>query len=362
MFLMEVKSDYEARVRENVSRFGGFFNAHSHGDRAYTFNDDFYPSIQSSVSLFESLSLSEKQNLVWRLHKGPAFEPKCVRERMTRFLDESIRFGVSRINSCIDVTYNTGLEGWKVACELREGYRGKIDFKLGAYNVSGFKDGEAGKARWEFFSEAVRDADFLVALAEKDRKPGHIGEEQHNVYFLNKGLELGIPVHFHVGQENRVTDKGTDLLFGNIRQVYDLQHRLKEKDYPKNLLVHDISVACCDDDDFKRHCESLVRYGVGVVCCPTAGVSMRQDRRLVVPTHNSLARVWDYALRKIPVFVGTDNVNDVFVPSSNADVYDELMVLTNVLRLYNPEIIAKLGAGVSFDDFDRENINRVINP
>ena len=61
-------------------------------------------------------------------------------------------------------------------------------------------------------------------------------------------------------------------------------------------------------------------------------------------------------------FVGTDNVNDVFVPSSNGDVYDELMVLSHALRLSNPEMIAKLGAGVPLDNFDRANIRKVLYP
>jgi len=359
---MKIKSDYERAVRGAVERLGGFYNAHSHGDRAYTFSDDYYPNIQSSVSLFESLTLPEKQNLVWRLHRGPAFEPKCIKERMTRMLDDSIEFGVSRLNSCVDVTYNTGMVVWEAARELKDEYRDKIEFNLGAYNVSGFKDGPPGEKRWEYFEAAAKDADFLVALAEKDRKPGHIGEEQHNVYFLNKGIELGIPVHFHIGQENRPTDRGPDLLFQNIRQVYELQHRIPKSEQPQNLLVHDISASCYNDSDFQRHIESLQKWNLGVVACPTAGISMRQDRGFSVPTHNSLARIWDYALNRIPVFVGTDNINDVFVPSSSADVYDELMVLSHSLRLYNPEIIAKLGAGVPFDDFDRANIRKVIYP
>jgi cytosine/creatinine deaminase len=366
---MKCKSDYEKQIREGSKIKGGFYNAHSHGDRAYTFDDLYYPSIQSSVSLFESLSLPEKQNLVWRLHKGPAFEPKCIEDRLTRLLEDSIGFGVTRLNSCIDVTYNTGLTGWEIASDLREKYKDKIDFRLGAYNVSGFKDpcdemdseeSSNARLRWKYFEEAAKTADFLVALAEKDRKPKHIGEEQHNIYFLNKGLELGIPIHFHVGQENRQTDRGSDLLFRNIRQVYDLQNRLQRKDYPKNFLVHDISASCYDESDFQRHVENLKNFGLGVICCPTAGISMRQDRSLNVPTHNSLARVWDYTLAGVQVMVGTDNVNDVFVPSSNADLFDELMVLSHALRFYNPEIIVKLGVGILFDDFDRANIRKVI--
>ena len=359
---MKPKSGYEKDVRKAVKKLGGFYNAHSHGDRAYTYRNKFYPDFQDSVALFESKTLSEKQKLVWRLHKGPAFKKKSLRKRMTRLLDDSIRFGVTRLNSCIDVTYNTGLKGWEVACELKEKYQGKIDFKIGAYNVSGFRDGEEHKKRWDYFEEAAKTADFLVALAEKDRNSGHIGEEEHNVYFLNKGIELGIPVHFHVGQENRPTDRGAELLFENMRHVYKLQHRLSENEYPENYLIHDISAACYNEDDFQKHVDSLLEYRLSVVSCPTAAVSMLQDRGMEAPIHNSIARVWDYVLNEIPVFVGSDNVNDVFVPGSNADVFDELVMLNHALRLSNPEIIAKLASGTEFEDFDRGIIQRTIYP
>ena len=60
---MKPKSGYEKDVRKAVKKLGGFYNAHSHGDRAYTYRNKFYPDFQDSVALFESKTLSEKQKL-----------------------------------------------------------------------------------------------------------------------------------------------------------------------------------------------------------------------------------------------------------------------------------------------------------
>jgi cytosine/adenosine deaminase-related metal-dependent hydrolase len=352
------KTGYEEEVRRHAQGFGGFFNAHAHGDRAFTYEDVYYTHIATSVSDIERLSLPEKQALVWALHTGSAFQSECLEQRMEGLLRDSIRFGVTRLDTAIDVTYNTQLKSLEVAERLKQRFSGEIDLRLGAYNVAGFRDSKP--ERFELFEEAAKRTDFLVALAEKDGKDGHIGEEQHNHYMLNLGLRFGIPVQFHVGQANHPKDRGAELLFQNMHEVYDKTHRLGE--YPRNWLVHDISAACYNTDDFERHCEEIKRFNLGVICCPTAAISMKQDRNTQAPIHNSIARIWDYALRKIPVLLGTDNINDVFVPSSTPDLYDEALVLSHAGRFYNPRILAKIASGTELDDFDRGKIERAMQP
>lgn len=356
--MVEASRDYEWKVRNFASLFDGFFNAHAHIDRAFTYDDEYYSHRDISLGYIEGCSLTEKQRLAWTLHVGSAFTPESLEERMTRVLEDSIRFGVSRLDSSIDVTYNTQLKAWEIAEKLKEKYKGRIDFRLGAYNIAGFKDSRPERA--ELFEEAVKRGDFIVALAEKDRKPGHIGERQHNVYLLNLGIKYGKPVHFHVGQANSPSDRGSELLFDCMDWVYDVQHRLANP--PRNFVVHDISAACYSEEDFAIHCDRLLENNLGVICCPKAAISMRQDRKVLTPTHNSTARVWDYALKKIPVFLGTDNINDVFIPSSTPNLYDEIVQLSDALRFYNPWILAKVACGKELDDFDRGKIQRALFP
>ncbi len=354
--MIEFKTDYEKEVREYAEQFGGFFNSHTHGDRAFTYKDDYYVGVALSVSDIERLSLREKQSLVWALHAGHAFSKECIEERMTRLLEDSIRYGTRRLDTTIDTTYNTKLEPLEVAEKLKRQYREKIDLRLGAYNVSGFKD--SVPERFEIFEEAVKRADFIVALAEKDRKPGHIGEREHNIYMLNLGIKLNKQVHFHVGQANTPEDRGAETLFEDIDWVYNKLHRLKE--FPQNILVHDISASCYSEDDFNRHCDNLLKYNLGIICCPSAALSMKQKKEFEAPIHNSIARIWDFILRGIPVYLGTDNINDVFIPVSSPDLYDEINYLANSLRVYNPRILAKIACGKELDNFDKGRIKRAL--
>jgi len=348
----EGKTSFEDHIKENSKGFGGFFNAHAHIDRAFTYEDKFYSHRDITLGYIEGCSLQEKQRLVWTLHVGSAFTPESIEARIRKVLNDSIKYGVSRIDSCIDVTYNTKLVGWEIARKLKKEYEGKIDFRIGVYNVAGFKKTEP--ERFKLFEEAAKTADFIVALAEKDRKAGHIGEREHNIYMLNLGIALNKPVHFHVGQSNSPEEKGDRLLFSCMDVVYRGIHRLDK--FPRNIIVHDISITCCSEEEFNEHCEKLIEYNVGVICCPSAAISMRQNRKIIAPVHNSLARVWDLCLKGIPVYLGTDNINDVFVPSATPDLMDEVFVISNSLRFYNPWILSKLACGKELDDFDRGKI------
>lgn len=355
---MKPKTNYEKKVRCYAEKFRGFFNAHAHIDRAFTYDDKFYADRDVSLEYIEGCSLPEKQRLAWTLHRGLAFTPASLEERMRKVLEDSINYGVKYLDSCIDVTYNTQLVGWEIAEKLKSEYKDKINFKIGAYNIAGFKDSEP--KRFELFEEAVRRCDFIVALAEKDRKHGHIGEKEHNVYLLELGIKYNKPIHFHIGQSNSPDDSGAELLFECMDWVYRIHNRLKK--FPNNMLIHDISASCLSESEFDRHCDKILEYNLGVICCPSAAISMRQNRLLNSPIHNSIARVWDLVLKKIPVFIGTDNINDVFVPSSTPDMCDEINYLSNILRFYNPRILAKLGCGEELDDFDRGKIQRALMP
>lgn len=351
------KSDFEREIRRNVQRFGGFYNAHTHGDRAFTYDDSYYDHEGLSISEIERLSLSGKQSLVWALHTGKAFTKECIEDRILRAIRTSIKYGVTRLDTTVDTTYNTGLKSLEVAEKLKTRFKDKFDLRIGAYNVSGFKD--SAPERFEIFEEAAKKADFIVALAEKDRKPKHIGERQHNIYMLNLALELNKPVHFHVDQANIPEEKGMEQLLDDIHEVMDIHHRTS--DYPVISAIHVISPSCYFEDRFQRLCDRLLEYKVEIICCPSAALSMRQHREYQTPIHNSIARVWDFALKGIPVKLGTDNINDVFVPASSPDLYDEVKDLANSLRVYNPRALAKLASGTELDNFDKERVKEAFD-
>ena len=350
---IESKSGFETKVMEFCEEFGGMKNYHIHGDRAYTRDDLYYRKTGKAIYELERLTLPEKQKLTWALHEGIAFHPDCIEKRMTKLLTESEKFGVTEVYTTTDITYNTKLISFNVAKRLAEKWKGRVDLKIGAYNPSGFKKGEADKERFELFEEAAKDADFLVGLAEKDRAPGHIGERQHNFYMLNLSYRLGKPVQFHVGQENRSGDNTVETLLQDIEIVQDVHLRVGPEKFPQIYLVDAISPFCKSEKEIDGMIGKTAERGIKLICCPRAAISMLQDRSERAPTHNSIADIWRFAAKGIRVHLGVDNLEDIYVPASSADLYEEAEYVANSLRYYKERLIAKVLCGSEFDDFDQ---------
>ncbi|MBS3078868.1 hypothetical protein J4218_01990 [Candidatus Pacearchaeota archaeon] len=352
------KSDFEKEVRDFCDNsFSGIGNFHIHGDRAYTRRDKYYAHHGVSVDDIARRTLPEKQRLTWVLHKGPGFTSECIEERMRRLLEESIRFGVRKMYTTIDATHNTEFKSLEIAEKLKVEYKGRIDLFIGAYNPSGFKDSDP--RRYEIFEEAARRSDFIVGLAEKDRKDGHIGERQHNWYVLQLGYRLGKPMQFHVGQENRPGDMTTETLLSDLEFLQDIDLRVSPERFPQIDMVHVISSSAKPYDEFLNTARRMAERGVGIVCCPRAASSMLQDFSINAPIHNSIARIWDFAVNGVNIRgFGVDNLDDIYVPASSPDVYDDLEDAANLLRFYNQRILAKILCGEPLDPFDVGTIQR----
>jgi len=236
---------------------------------------------------------------------------------------------------------------------------------IGAYNPSGFKKGglEGADKRFELFQEAAGRADFLMGLAEKDRGEHHIGESGHNCYMLRLAKTLGKPVHFHVGQGNSPLDDTLEILLDDIEDMRNRFWGSEEKDSLEIVAVHAISSSCKSYEHFQKTAARMKKENVGLICCPRAAISMYQDRTIDSPIHNSIALVWNFALNGVKIEgLGVDNLDDIFIPASSADIYDEAEYLANSLRFYDPRIIAKVICGRQLDDFDKVTIRQVLFP
>ena len=118
--------------------------------------------------------------------------------------------------------------------------------------------------------------------------------------------------------------------------------------------VHMISPSTYDDARFERLVKGLVEHNIGVICCPSAALGMRQLRPISSPTSNSMPRVLEMIAAGVRVRLGSDNIEDICSPSTTADLVDEVFVLSAALRFYNPEILAKLASGVQPSESDRQ--------
>ena len=125
---------------------------------------------------------------------------------------------------------------------------------------------------------------------------------------------------------------------------------------PAIWAVHMISPSTYEESRFEALIEGMLECKIGIICCPSAALGMRQLRPQMTPTYNSIPRLLELAAAGVAVRLGSDNVADMCSPSTTADLVDEIFILSAALRFYKVEILAKFAAGVSLDDSEREEL------
>lgn len=362
---MSLSTPYFDALRQEIAALGGMFNAHLHLDRSGTL------AIEGGRTAAVSyVSLSKKHGLIPAIHNSPAYDPANLKARTTGFIDTMVGCGTTRADSVVDVTADrVGMTAFDVFRSLSTERRGEIDFRIGAYSPLGFTDAEP--VRWELLEAAAGKADFIGSLPERDdhvNYPDHIGFGEHCCRVIDLALRLDKPVHIHVDQRNDPRENGAEQVLDLLR---DRGFMLPKRTEPAVWFVHVISPSTYDERRFDRLLAGLSEYNIGVICCPSAALSMRQLRPLSVPAFNSIARILEMLAAGIHVRLGSDNLCDVTSPAGSPDLLDEVFVLANALRFYDVSIMAQLAAGRRLDpasrlrvqqhlEHDREEVANVI--
>ena len=100
-----------------------------------------------------------------------------------------------------------------------------------------------------------------------------------------------------------------------------------------------------DEARFEKLVDGLLDNNIGVICCPSAAIGMRQLRPLHTPTYNSIPRVLELIAAGVHVRIASDNIADICSPSTTADYADEILILSAALRFYQTDVLARLAAG-----------------
>ena len=339
----------EARVRE----LGGMFNAHLHLDRAGTLDDEYLASANHRILENSHVSLSKKHALIHDLHCGRAYEKAELEARVNGVLDTMVEVGTSRADTLVDVTADAvGLSALETLQEIKAARASEIDVRLGAYSPLGFLDSEP--ERWEVFEEGAARADFIGALPEADDKddyPDHIGFFEHCERVLGLAQKSNQVVHVHTDQRNEPSESGTERLIEAARRFGVPTSSSGE---PMVWAVHMISPSTYEDQRFQRLVEGLVDGNIGVICCPSAAIGMRQLRPLRTPTSNSIPRVLELLAAGVHVRLASDNIADICSPSTTADLTDEVFVLSAALRFYHVDVLARLACGQPLTGEERQ--------
>jgi hypothetical protein len=125
---------------------------------------------------------------------------------------------------------------------------------------------------------------------------------------------------------------------------------------PQIWVIHFISPSFYPESQRQELMDRMKSHQLGVICFPSAALSMRQFNSIKAPITNSIASVLSLLANDIPVLLGSDNIADICSPAGTPDLIDEVYALCNAIRFYDINILAKLAAGQTIDKDDKQLI------
>lgn len=302
-----------------VDKLGGFACYHAHLDKSY-------------LITMENLKLSQMDmQKKWEIYRylKESYTHEDLVERMVRGVEIMIKQGVTSLRTHVDADSTVKLLPIRAAKEVREMYSGRITIEIGVQPLQGILDKESKK----YYEKAAEEADVLGGLPSRDRpRP-----EKHLDYILNLARDMGKPVDVHIDQENNPYESESELL-----ALKTMEHGMEGKVFG----VHAISLSAKPPIEQDRIIRLIKEAGISVIICPSAAISMK-PHEISAPLHNSIAPFLRLLNAKVPVFLGADNIHDIFMPVSDGDMWFECRLLMEACRMYDIEKVAEIACDSS---------------
>jgi cytosine/adenosine deaminase-related metal-dependent hydrolase len=320
--------DLRAYFLNAVAAAGGFACYHAHFDKAYLISPDNL-----------KLSMVDMQKK-WSLYKylKENYTREDLLERVSRGVECMIAQGVTHCRSFIDADSTVKLLPLEVAMEVREKYKDRIVLEYAVQPLQGVVDPDS--RHW--FAEACKRADIVGGLPSKDRPT----PEKHLDYILSLARDLGKRVDVHVDQENNPFESETELL-----ALKTIEHGLQGR----VSAVHAISLSAKPPIEQDRILRIAQDAGLSFIVCPSAALSMKQ-LDLNAPIHNSIAPVARVLEHNLTVYLGVDNIADLFMPLVDGSLWFECRVLMEACRFYDVDRIAAIATDTSGFARGRKNL------
>jgi cytosine/adenosine deaminase-related metal-dependent hydrolase len=308
------KWDMKEEFLRLVVKNGGFASYHAHYDKAYLISPD---------NLRMSMVDMQKK---WALYKHlkETYTLENLIERIGRGVQMMVDQGATHCRSLIDADSTIRTLGVEAALEVKKKYKNKIVFEIGVQPLQGVLD----EASRDQFEKACSMADVVGGLPSKDRPT----PEKHLDIIMQIAREQNKRLDVHVDQENNPFENETEMLARKTIE-YGLEGRVSA--------VHAISVSAKPVHEQDRIIRLLKDAGVSVICCPSAALSMKQ-LDMQGPLHNSIVPVPKLLDAGVPVYLGVDNVYDLFMPLVDGDLWFESRLLMEACRFYDIDRVAKL--------------------
>ena len=294
-------------IISKINEKGGFVNAHSHLDRAFTITPE-------TLSLANA-TLKEKWFLVDSIKRSSTVNQ--IYDRMSYTVEKMINQNVQALGTFIDVDEVIGDKSIQAAQMLRDNIGSDIKIKFINQTLKGVIDPQARK----WFDLGAEFVDIIGGLPAKDA--GH--EDEHLDILMQTAKKLNKPVHVHVDQFNTAGEKETEQLADKT-----IEHKM----HGRVSAIHCISVGAHKADYRQELYKKMTEAQLNVITCPTAWIDSKRSEELA-PIHNSIAPVEEMIPAGINVAIGTDNIADLLKPFTSGNMWTELRFLLESCRYYD---------------------------
>ena len=298
-----------------VNQRGGWISHHGHFDKSYLISPD-------------NLALSQRDmQKKWYLyrHLKENYTPEDLYARISRCVERLIAQGCTFASTMVDADSIVKTMPLEVALAVKKDYSSKIDLEVGIQPLEGVLNPETRT----FFESACENADFIGGLPSRDRPQ----PEKHLEIILGIAKAMGKRVDVHIDQENNPDENETELL---AKKTIEMQMEGRVRG------IHSISLAAKPPSEQDRVIDLLLAARIGIVVCPSAALSMKALVDRSAPIHNSIAPVPKLINAGVPVYLGIDNIADLFMPMVDADIWFECRLLMEACRHYNLDDVADI--------------------
>lgn len=297
-----------------VNQKGGFKVLHAHFDKSNVVTPQRLLQAQNE-------SMQEKWDTYNDIKASYTFDD--IYERSEKCLHTLLKQNTTLIRTFADADSVIGQMCIDALYQLKKDYETVIDIQIATQPIQGLSN----KKDYKAFELACSKADLVGGLPSRDPDP-----KEHLECLFELATKYNLPVDVHVDQLNSPLEFETQLLLDTKKKVGFTN---------KVNAVHSISLSCHNEEYQNVISERLAKEDVGVIICPSAALSMK-PLEYIAPIHNSIAPLRTLLKHGVKVGLGVDNINDLYMPLVDGDMWFESRLLMEATRCYDLDLISTI--------------------
>lgn len=306
----------QSYLLDQIQAHGGWVNCHAHIDRAYTLTEE-------NFHLSQRLR-SEKWTLNDELRRTSTVDD--IYDRMAKAIERMLEQGVTALGTFIDVDCNVKDKAIKAAIKIREKYHADITIKYLNQSSNGLFNEDKQARQW--FEVGAEFVDIIGGLLKADAGR----EAEHLDILLGTAKQMHKMVHVHIDELNIPEEHETELLAQKT-----IEHGL----HGRVVGIHGISINARPQAEREKVYQLIKEAEMMMIACPVSWLNERRSEALA-PIHNPVTPVDELLPHGITVGIGTDNINDIWMPFNDGDMWLDLRVLLEAARIYDLEQLVKI--------------------